>query len=63
MIEIARHYGREIGRKNVSSAVNARIFGFVDGLAAVTELTNEQRELLRHTCEAAVWGHLSENAS
>ncbi len=56
MLEIARDYGQAIGKVGFSSAVNARVFGFVDGLSAVRGLSLHERELLRNACFAAAWG-------
>lgn len=50
MMEFARNYGRELARTGVSSNINARVMGFVDGMAATNTLTSGQRDLLRQAC-------------
>lgn len=54
LLEIARNYGKELGRFTMTpERLHARIWGFADGLAAENPLTDIQRELLRNECFAA----------
>jgi hypothetical protein len=60
MLEIAKNYGIELGRLNLTpERLNSRIWGFADGLAAENPLTDIQRELLRNECFAAARPWLS----